>query len=102
KRGPGLRKMLQRHVHFVVNIMEHRMPVAECPALHILAGQANSSAISENRGKGQGLGLPPINTTFFTECICPSLKQTSQFRMGLKTLRPRQQLSVVLLQLFSR
>src|SRR5713226_9209661 len=83
-------------------IVQYSVAMAKGTTFAILTGQANGSAISQNRGEGQGLGLSPVDTALRAKRGRPALQQARQLRMGSKSIRPVKQFLIVARQLFSR
>src|ERR1700730_18921521 len=83
-------------------IVQHRVAMAKGTTFAVLTGQANGSAISQNRGEGQGLGLSPVDTALRAKRGRPALQQARQLRLGSKSIRPVKQFLIVARQLLSR
>src|SRR5712692_3242279 len=97
-----LREVLERNIPFIVLIVQDSVAMAKRTAFSILTGQADGSAIRQDRGEGQGLGLSPVDTALRAKRGRPALQQACQFRVGSKPFRPAKQFLIVARQLLSR
>jgi hypothetical protein len=81
--------------------MEDQMPLAEGSALGVLPGQAHGDPTGDDRGKGELLGLSPVDLAL-RERRLPALHLSHQLWMNGESVRHRQQLPVQRLENLGR
>ena len=88
--GQGLER---RESPAVFDVVEHRVALAESPALGVLASQPNGDPVLENRGKRQVLGHRPIHSSLIEliERVAAALPRALEFAMDGETFGQGQQ-----------
>jgi hypothetical protein len=105
ERRVRLRQLLKRHVHVPgVDVVEHRMTMAEGAALDVFAGEPDADPVREDRGQRELLGQGPVHGAFrrIVQCRVALLAHALELAMHREVGRQREQRRVERLQLVER